>query len=118
MNALLLVVALAAVAWPSLALSQTVDPARPNGVLQATIQPPRWQSLENDPGCAVWNGYPQASETARWDGRCAEGKAEGEGVLTWRYREGDGWEEARYAGGMLGGRKHGYGVFTWADGSH
>lgn len=113
-----LVFVLVAAAWSQVALSQTQDTARPSGVLQATVQPPRWQALEHDVGCAVWNGYPQASETARWDGPCVAGKAHGEGVLIWRYREPQGWEEARYAGGMLGGRKHGYGVFTWADGSH
>jgi hypothetical protein len=36
-----------------------------------------------DSGCQVWNPTPQLGETARWQGACRDGKAEGRGVLTW-----------------------------------
>lgn len=89
----------------------------PVGLSKLSEQWSRWQPVENDPSCEVWNSFPRSSETAVWDGPCLDGKAHGEGVLTWRYYAADGWHEARYEGSMEGGRKHGFGVFTWSDGS-
>ncbi len=56
----------------------------------------RWQKLENNPACVVWNPYPQEQETVTWSGACANGKAQGRGTLVWRYVE--EWErrEARW----------------------
>ena len=39
--------------------------------------------LLNQPGCYVWNPYPQPGETVTWTGECSGGLARGTGTLTW-----------------------------------
>ena len=41
----------------------------------------RWQELENNPACFVWNPYPQEKETVTWSGACADRMAQGTGTL-------------------------------------
>lgn len=65
-------------------------------------------------GPKVWNGSPQANETALWSGAAdAQGYAAGEGVLKWFV---DGKIEQIYEGMMLRGNFNGKGVLTYADG--
>ncbi len=85
------------------------------GLVEPADHEPRWQALENKPSCEVWNTYPRSSESANWDGPCVEGRAEGEGVLTWRYRENGDWHQNVYEGAMENGRKHGQGTYVWED---
>ncbi len=76
----------------------------------------RWQKLENNPGCFVWNAYPQPNETVTWSGACVDRMAQGRGAQVWRYLEDKEWKESKYTGEMKDGKKHGYGVLMWADG--
>ena len=39
------------------------------------------------PNCQVWNPTLKTDETALWSGECRNGKAHGEGVTTWKWRE-------------------------------
>ncbi len=77
----------------------------------------RWQALENNPACVVWNGDPLEQETVTWSGACANGKAQGRGTEVWRYFEDGEWKESKYEGGMKDGKKHGPGVYVWASGN-
>ena len=58
----------------------------------------RWQELENNPACFVWNPYPQEQETVTWSGACADRTAQGTGTLVWRFFEDREWKESRYEG--------------------
>ena len=44
----------------------------------------RWQQLENNPSCSVWNDNPQSNITVTWSGACVDGKAQGRGTQVWR----------------------------------
>jgi hypothetical protein len=76
----------------------------------------RWQKLENNPGCVVWNPYPVEEEKVTWSGACANGKAQGRGTEVWRYVEDSEWKEARYEGGMKDGKRDGRGKSTSENG--
>ena len=76
----------------------------------------RWQELENNPSCSVWNAYPQSNETVTWSGACVNGKAEGDGREVWRHLEDGEWKEDVYEGELKDGKWHGHGVYEWADG--
>ncbi len=41
----------------------------------------RWQQLENNPSCSVWNAHPNPIETMTGSGACANGKANGSSTL-------------------------------------
>ncbi len=76
----------------------------------------RWQPLENNPSCSVWNHYPKPNETVTWSGACANGKAQGRGTEVWRYVEDGEWKEHKYTGENKGGKAHGRGVAVFANG--
>ena len=76
----------------------------------------RWQQLENNPSCVVWNAEPQLNSTVTWSGACASGKAHGRGIQVWRVLIDGEWKEGEYTGEMKGGKKHGRGVTVWANG--
>ena len=42
---------------------------------------PNWSIT--DKGCKVWNPKPQPNESVKWSGECIDGKAHGNGILTW-----------------------------------
>ena len=75
---------------------------------------PNWSIVENQP-CQVWNdGKPEEHEPFTWSGACADGKASGEGRLTYSSSKG----EVVYQGPMHGGKRHGHGiVIRAADGA-
>ena len=74
---------------------------------------PDW-SLVTNQACYVWNqGYGEHTEPYTWSGACVDGKASGEGRLTW-YENG---ELHSYEGGMKAGKEHGRGTFTYPDGT-
>ncbi len=81
----------------------------------AAVAEGRWQQLENNPSCAVWNFYPLPNQTVTWSGACAIGKAQGRGTQVWRYLEDGEWKESKYTGEMKDGRNNGRGVL-WASG--
>ena len=96
--------AVALVAW---ALAATV----------AFAEHGRWQTLENNPSCVVWNANPQSNETVTWTGDCVSGKAQGRGTQVWRYLEDEEWKEHKYTGEMKDGKRHGRGVMVTASGN-
>ncbi|MFB3077657.1 MAG: hypothetical protein ACE1Y4_06580, partial [Lysobacterales bacterium] len=52
------------------------------GSAAQAVEQGRWQQLENNPSCSVWNdhpGHPDASETVTWTGDCVSGRADGIG---------------------------------------
>ena len=67
----------------------------------------RWQVLEDNPSCVVWNDYPQLNETVTWSGACVNGKAQGRGAQVWRHWEDEEWKGSKYTGGMEDGKGHG-----------
>jgi hypothetical protein len=75
-----------------------------------------WVDLANMPGCSVWNDNPQEDERAVWTGDCTDGRASGEGTLTWLYMVDGEPRQALYQGTYKDGREHGYGVFNWPGG--
>ena len=77
----------------------------------------RWQALENNPACVVWNSYPIYPDTVTWSGVCTDGKAHGRGTEVWQYVEDGEWKESRYEGWMRDGKRHGHGVIVWASGA-
>ncbi len=76
----------------------------------------RWQQLENNPSCVVWNDYPQLNVTVTWSGACVNGKVQGRGAQVWRYLEDGEWKTEKYTGEMKDGKEHGRGVWVGADG--
>ena len=55
-----------------------------------------WIEVSGRSGCYVWNpNHPEREETVTWSGGCADGKAFGRGVLIWRYRRNNAWNNSR-----------------------
>ena len=99
---------------------------------------PCWMELANQPGCYVWNSYFQPDETVTWTAACAEGLAQGTGMLTeawdggkkakektgrlvkgkaqgrWAYRDQDGTVAE---GSYEAGKRHGRWIERLADGT-
>ena len=73
----------------------------------------RWQALENNPACVVWNGNPHEQETVTWSGACANGKAQGRGTQVWRFVKDGERTESRYEGELKDGKFTGRGVYVW-----
>lgn len=40
----------------------------------------RWQQVEVQANCVVWNISPQDNETVTWSGACEQGRAQGQGT--------------------------------------
>jgi hypothetical protein len=70
----------------------------------------RWMDTDR-PDCQAWDAYPQRNETVTWTGDCRAGKAEGQGVLTWRYTDpaGNPLTET-HTGGLSAGKLSGQGT--------
>lgn len=67
-----------------------------------------------DKRCEVWNEFPEAGETASWNGYAMNGRAEGVGGLEWRK---NGTVTQRYFGRLHEGKKEGIGgYYEWSDG--
>ena len=69
-----------------------------------------WMEISNQPGCYLWNPFPQDDETVRWSGDCSEGFAEGRGETTW-YENDD--VAGTDAGRLQAGRPEGFTVLTY-----
>jgi len=82
-------------------------------------------------GCQVWDPNPQLEESVTWSGSCANGRAEGPGVVQWskagapfetdegEWRDGrqvnkgtQSWPSGRYEGDLADGEPNGQGVLT------
>jgi hypothetical protein len=83
------------------------------GALPAIAQTlkPGW--ITDAKGCRVWNPNMEPKEAIAWSGACAEGHAQGYGVVQWFM---NGKATDRFEGEYLNGRRHGRGVFSWANG--
>jgi hypothetical protein len=78
----------------------------------------RWQQLENNPSCAVWNPNPQPNESVTWSGACANAMAQGRGTSALRVLiEGEWKKKSEFTGEMKDGKKHGRGFLVWANGN-
>jgi hypothetical protein len=69
------------------------------------------------PNCQTWDAEPQRNESVAWTGDCKAGKANGKGVLTWRYtnRQGDPQSET-FSGTLVGGMGDGAVSIVFSDG--
>jgi hypothetical protein len=74
--------------------------------------PPDWITATNQP-CKIWNPSPQANEVVTWSGTCQDGYASGQGVLRWTV---DGKLDAVFEGRYANGKRNGHGVLTIASG--
>ena len=70
----------------------------------------------NKLNCKVWNPQPQSEETALWSGECSDGKAHGEGGLTWRYKKNGKVVLRLIEGEMTNGRRLGVVKITYENG--
>ena len=71
----------------------------------------------NKPNCQVWNPDPESEETALWSGSCLNGKAHGEGAITWRYKKNGNFVLRLIEGEMKDGRRLGEVRITYENGS-
>lgn len=110
------------------------DPSQPAAAPSKAAAGPSGADWLTDPasGCAVFNIDPQPDKSIRWSGACADGYAEGRGVLMWQdgsggnviYRRGKltgrfayAWKNGfHYLGDWVDGKRHGKGALTWPDG--
>jgi hypothetical protein len=86
------------------------------GAVAAHAQAGGWIG-DTSVGCQIWNPHPQSNETIRWSGACANGFAQGRGVLI--------LQGVRYKGEFRNGKPNGSGTLvnatgtfrgTWMDG--
>ena len=70
----------------------------------------------NKPNCEIWNPQPQDDETAFWSGECLDGKAHGEGALTWKYKQNDKYIMRLVEGKMTNGRHKSQVKITYENG--
>ncbi len=87
--------------------------------------------LADKSGCRVWNPNPQLEESVGWSGSCANGRAEGQGIVRWLKNDlpietdegewydgrqaGKGtqtWPGGHYDGELADGEPNGHGVLT------
>lgn len=73
---------------------------------------PDWITVTNQV-CKVWNPRPVPNESVTWSGACVDGFASGEGVLRWTV---DGRLDATYEGRYANGKRNGRGVLILSDG--
>ncbi len=76
-----------------------------------------WLELSNIPGCYVFQGSLNPSETVTWSGACEDGIADGQGTYAWDTA--DSFGEA--TGTLVRGKLHGLWIayinddFCWAS---
>lgn len=83
------------------------------GAAVAQQAPPGWIA-DARTGCKVWNSYPEPNETISWSGACANGLAQGSGVLQWFA---SGKPGSKYSGDYSDGKMYGRGIVTFANGN-
>lgn len=64
-------------------------------------------------GCRLWNNYPKASDSVRWNGECVNGYASGKGEALWSSYGGE-YESDK--GEFRNGKLNGHAVITLKDG--
>lgn len=73
-----------------------------------------WMEVTGKPDCHLWNHHLQPDEIVTWTGKCAEGKAYGEGTTRWVYH--GGRKTLAATGSLKDGKVHGRWVLRWPDG--
>ena len=63
-----------------------------------------WKELANHPRCYVWDNHYYEDQAVTWSGKCAGGKANGEGTLIWARGDEKHSETGRLAKGKKQGR--------------
>jgi hypothetical protein len=97
----------ALIAVPACAQTSAMpDPGRPS-------TPPTGWIADAKTGCKIWDGAPDPEEKITWSGQCANGMAEGKGILQFFI---GGNPAARYEGDMREGRADGHGINIEPDG--
>jgi hypothetical protein len=66
-------------------------------------------------GCHVWNPNPQLEESVIWSGSCANGRAQGDGIVQWLK---GGVPTETDEGEWSDGRQAGKGTQTWSSGRY
>lgn len=94
----------AAVFWLSAGADLKISEAAAQGV---------W--IKNPEGtCSVWSLNPaRLGWTWTWSGECVDGKATGNGILTWKDRS---KIVETYNGDLVAGKREGKGTYKWRDG--
>ena len=104
MHSRLSLLALIPFVFPLFAYPLAAEPPQPGWIADART------------GCRVWNPTPQPDPktTIGWSGACANGRAQGHGVLQWFVA---GEPDQRFEGELRDGKENGRGVLTFTDGS-
>jgi hypothetical protein len=87
--------------------------------------------VDTKSGCRVWDPNPQLEEAVTWSGSCADGRAEGQGIVQWskagtpfetdagEWHDGrqvhkgtQSWPAGRYEGELVDGEPNGHGILT------
>jgi len=94
------------------------------GAVLAGLAQPVWSQVASpgqpewiaDPrsGCRIWNAVQQVGDSITWSGDCANGLAQGHGILQWLE---SGKPFSRYEGDFKDGKMNGRGVFVQPDGT-
>jgi hypothetical protein len=77
--------------------------------LTARAGEPAW-IVDESTGCQIWDNDPQPNESIHWTGACANGAAQGKGVVQWP-------SGRHYEGELRDGKFEGYGVEIDASGN-
>ena len=76
-----------------------------------------WMAVENRPGCYYWNSNLLSSEAnPLWSGECADGKPDGKGVLSWRFRKNGKLLTNTDEGVFVDGKRRGHWVMRFHPG--
>jgi hypothetical protein len=84
------------------------------GLAQNNAPTPTWITATNQP-CKIWNPHPEPNESVTWSGPCKDGYASGQGLLRWTV---NGKLDAEFEGRYANGKRNGRGVLTTPDGKH
>lgn len=86
------------------------QPAAPTPATQVAALPPGNWIADRRTGCRVQHLNPQPDESVTWSGGCANGLADGQGVMVLAI---DGRDSGRFEGVMRAGRPEGSGIYVY-----
>jgi MORN repeat len=92
---------------PTRSPSSAPDAERPSGPTTGWL-------ADAKTGCKIWEGAPDPDEKISWSGECADGMAEGKGILQFFIGNDPA---ARYEGDLRNGRADGQGIRIDPDGT-
>lgn len=68
--------------------------------------------LDTQAGCRMWDWHPDPDDRAQWNGSCAGGKKQGQGIVQW-YEHGQAID--RFEGTYRDGKREGFGRYIWNE---